>query len=529
MRYCRHILTILSVSVMLACSPGEEQASPNSSKWENPEIVYPQNLDSLDAKGLALAYCQGCHLFPEPDLLPKQIWERGVLPRMAQRLGVSGSRNPYLGMSYAESLNAVKSGAYSGIPLISDSAWQKIVDYYIENAPDSSLAYSGDILPVMDTFAIQSKAWDYRRNKLPGVTMVQYSKTFDAFWIGQRVSQLDLVSREGKVIYSANLPSPPVKLIEDDEKNFYVLTTGNFDPSDLPEGLLLKSSLQKTDWDFDTVFSSLMRPVDMIKTDLNQDGKLDWLICQFGNLTGKLSWFESVADNNYREHILISSPGAVRVKIHDWDNDGLPDITALMAQGDESLITWYNLGSGKFSPVRLLRFSPISGSNDFELLDWDNDGDTDILYSNGDNADYSFSLKRYHGIHIFSNVGKDQFEEVFFYPFHGSSGLATGDYDNDGDLDIAAISFFADHEHQPLSGFVMLERNNSDSLSFTPHQIPSLDQGRWIRIESVQFEGEEVPRIFLGSFALGPTPVPNQLRQKWINNAVNVMELTPGK
>ena len=49
------------------------------------------------------------------------------------------------------------------------------------------------------------------------------------------------------------------------------------------------------------------------------------------------------------------------------------------------------------------------GSSYLELADMNNDGHLDILYTNGDNADYSYVLKKYHGLRIFINDGKNQF------------------------------------------------------------------------------------------------------------------------
>src|SRR6187401_1589208 len=46
-----------------------------------------------DEKGerLAKKYCSTCHVFPEPGLIDKKSWEKGVLPQMALRMGVDFS------------------------------------------------------------------------------------------------------------------------------------------------------------------------------------------------------------------------------------------------------------------------------------------------------------------------------------------------------------------------------------------------------------------------------------------------------
>ncbi len=134
------------------------------------------------------------------------------------------------------------------------------------------------------------------------------------------------------------------------------------------------------------------------------------------------------------------------------------------AQGDESIIRYTNKGKGNFNKEVLLRFPPSYGSSYFELDDFNKDSYPDILYTCGDNADYSPVLKPYHGVYIFMNDGKNHFEQKFFFPINGCYKAMAKDFDGDGDLDIAGISFFADYKHQPEEGFVCLE--NTGSLGF---------------------------------------------------------------
>ncbi len=91
------------------------------------------------------------------------------------------------------------------------------------------------------------------------------------------------------------------------------------------------------------------------------------------------------------------------------NQDGRPDIVALMAQGREGVYAFYNQSDGRFGMKPLLQFPSVFGSSDFAMADIDQDGDEDILLAHGDNADLSDILKPYHGVRVYRNDGDAQF------------------------------------------------------------------------------------------------------------------------
>ena len=127
MKYFTYLL-LLSVGIY-ACSTGT-----NASEKQAPK---PTN---KSGKELADIYCASCHLKPEPELLDKTTWEKGVLPEMAFYLGQRPISDKFFGMSPDEIAAAVESNLYPNAPVLAQEDWQKITDYYKTNAPEKPLS-----------------------------------------------------------------------------------------------------------------------------------------------------------------------------------------------------------------------------------------------------------------------------------------------------------------------------------------------------------------------------------------------------
>ena len=257
----------------------------------------------------------------------------------------------------------------------------------------------------------------------------------------------------------------------------------------------------------DTSFKlkNLARPVQISAADFNSDNKTDYLVCKYGNLIGALSWMENLGNNKFERHVIREVPGAIKAYIQDVNHDGLEDIWVLFAQGDEGIFLFTNKGHGKFEQEEVLRFPSIYGSSYFELADFNKDGHPDILYTCGDNADYSVTLKPYHGVYIFLNDGTNHFKQAYFFPMHGCFKAIARDFDGDGNLDIAAISFFADYAKQPEETFIYLA--NKGNLDFQPYSIPGTSVGRWLTMDAGDLNGDGKTDLVLGNFSIAPSSI----------------------
>jgi hypothetical protein len=134
----------------------------------------------------------------------------------------------------------------------------------------------------------------------------------------------------------------------------------------------------------------------------------------------------------------------------DVDGDGWQDVYVTHLDFELNRL-YHNNQNGTFDDDtfrsgignKAVLFSGVS----MKFLDYDNDGWNDIVQLNGamlDNVSLYHSEVSYkEPLLMFRNLGKGQFEKVseslgpdFIRPIAGR-GIATADYDNDGDIDIA--------------------------------------------------------------------------------------------
>lgn len=436
---------------------------------------------------LAKQYCGGCHAFPEPSLLDKTTWAEKVLPQMAFRMGYSNSE--IMANMVPDDLPIVL-GTIPNEPMVTQQEWQLIVNYFTTNSPDSLTIVARPITDKIEQFTVKPSIAFHKYI----VTLIKYDTLHHKLYVGNRASKLYMLDTTFTARDSIQLPSPPSHIVFGDEEQF-VSVMGIMDPNDQSKGRLLQIDLNKKT--FSTILDSLKRPVYFEKTDLNGDGCDELIVCSFGNYTGALQVFAAGEGNSFIKHTINALPGSRKVVCLDFNRDGLKDILVLMAQGDERILLYTNKGGLEFEEKTLLRFPPVYGSNFFEIVDFNKDGHPDILYANGDNGDYSTILKPYHGIRIYLNDGSNNFKLSWSTNMQGASQALARDFDQDGDIDIAAIAFFADFKRHPEQSFLYFE--NKGDNQFVAQSTELADLGRWLVMEAEDFDEDGDVDIVLGS------------------------------
>lgn len=429
---------------------------------------------------------------------------------MAQQLGlqiVNGEAYP--------DIQKGSDGKFESMASITPEEWAKIVAFYEENAPEK-LPNQGrePISGITNLFSV--KPITIPQSSFPSLTYIKIDAANQQIYAASD-SMLSIFDKKAATILALKVKQTIVDidfgntLQKAGNRTGIITNIGILNPNDLAKG-----SIHSFDFDGKTKFKNtgvllekLTRPVQSISVDLDKDGVIDQLVCGYGNKNGSLVWMKQAAyrnlgNNKFQEQIIRPFSGAIKAYIDDVNKDGLPDIWVLFAQAQEGIFLFTNKGKGpggvpQFDTKEILRFSPIHGSSFFELVDLNKDGHKDILYTSGDNADYTTqTLKPYHGVYGYLNDGRNNFKQIFFYPINGCFKALARDFDKDGDLDIATIAYFPDFKNQPKEGFVYLE--NKGKFVFSATSINEVNAGNWLVMDAADLDADGDEDIVLGNF-----------------------------
>ncbi|MEO7211334.1 VCBS repeat-containing protein [Mucilaginibacter sp.] len=457
-------------------------------------------------------YCGLCHMQPDPQSLTKEIWKNHVLPIMASRMGIIyPNYDPLRGLSEEERAVVKKNNIIPDEPIISKEDWDKLESYILSAAPDS-IPYDEKRITrnkPLTKFIRKNIQIDEQTPSL--ITGLEYNNATKTLWIGNGYKKIINWQYDKGITKTYDVGGTVVDF------NFYQNQTylteiGKLYPTELSTG-----SYTRLNNDIEVpLLSSLHRPVHTEIDDLNGDGIAEIVVCNFGNKTGSLSLFKkSKTGGTYKEEVLLPMPGAIMCYVKDMDGDGKKDIIALFSQGDESVYIFYQKENLKFKGKRVLRFPPNYGTTDMALTDYNHDGLTDIITVHGDNADYSNILKSYHGIRLNINQGSDVFKEKFFYPIYGVTKVLAEDFDNDGDIDLAASAFFPNFGRLINESFIYLENKESKIYSFESYTIDGGLPIKSLTIEKADVDSDGDMDIILGNFAQTPGAVPQYFDEHW--------------
>lgn len=265
-----------------------------------------------------------------------------------------------------------------------------------------------------------------------------------------------------------------VDLDGDGDSDLVVAVLGSVFPADQPIGKVVwLENHGSHHFKTHVLLDDLRRVADVEAGDLNQDGRPDLVVAEFGYDRGRILWMENLGEGRFRDRELETVPGTVHVPLVDLNGDGRLDIVALVSQDGEEVLAFENMGDGQFH--RRVLFSETNfdlGSSGLFVTDLNRDGQSDLLLTAGDNLEIAYPAPQpWHGCFLLENKGDWQFEARRIATVPGVYAAGVGDLNNDQSPDVVLVSMFNDWRRPGAASVVWLE--NDGRGHFQSWQIAS--------------------------------------------------------
>ena len=377
-------------------------------------------------------------------------------------LNYQASRNNMTWREVIERTLNKKATTNSGDTVMSENATGEKVDFLVPTPvgnPFKEQPLVSQILPV-----------DLDKDQLLDVVVAD-CKNNTVSWIRQYPSGTYSETTIGKdVIAPAHVQA--IDFDQDGDLDLMIAVLGMLFPNNDKIGsIVIFENDGRNNFTRHLVIEKIARVSDVRAGDLDMDGDMDLAVVQFGYDDGETRWMENMGNWKFNSHLLQSLSGGINVEIVDADKDGDNDIITLISQEWEEIYCFVNNGKGNFEPKLLYGSSNQDfGSSSLMMSDFDQDGDQDIVYTNGDAFDYIPPQGRpWHGAQWLENKGNLVFDYHRICNFTGAVNAAPVDIDKDGDLDLFLVSAFNIWDQPSAQSFIWMENNGQ--MNFTRHDI----------------------------------------------------------
>ena len=442
-----------------------------------------------DTESRIVAFCADCHAMPSADGFPRERWHYEV--RKGYEFYARSGRND-----------------------LEPPPMHLTLTYFRSRAPEH-LAFPAPEEAQTDlraTFTVEQLDWDRNADVRPAIACLRWSR-IDADGApvllacdmrDGSVAAVDLRSERAHPRVLARLSQPchvePCDLDGNGAIDLVIADLGSFSAVDHDRGRVVWLRRREAVVSFEEVVlaSGLGRVADVRPADFDADGDLDLIVAEFGHYhTGGIFLLRNVAaageSPRFESQELDPRPGTIHLPVHDFNRDGRPDFVALVSQEYECVDLFVNQGDAKFNLSNLWAGPDLTfGSSGIELADMDQDGDLDILYTNGDTFDNSYANPS-HGVQWLENLGNLQFAYHRLADVPGAYRALAGDMDLDGDLDIIVAAWLPQQVRPlnlraaPLASILCLEQTSRGC--FVRHTLEA-GPPRYAALEMADFDND---------------------------------------